>query len=355
MRQSDRTNKSSSKPCSVTAIVYPILVLILALPESGLCQDVCIRILKQDSTLNNLIDPPGYRTAEAGTLDGVIRVGTGPIPMVLIAGAGFGGDVFQEFMDAHASEYRMVAVTIPGFGGTAAPACPSEKTSFGELTWTNNALAGIEKLIAQEGFEKTIIAGHWLVGTQLAVRYTAKHPERVKGVILFSGTPLWNIVDTSYAKYYDTPEKRVASIDGFLATRWFKTVTRETWDDNNFLPQDYAVNPVRGLRLWREAAEPPLHVWVRYLCEFNASVLCSQLRELTVPTLALKPGLEGLWYQTGQNYMEDSYCHKSWDGCAETNPMIKMVTIPDSRACLWFDQPEKVDLAIKDFLKGIGE
>jgi hypothetical protein len=38
---------------------------------------------------------------------------------------------------------------------------------------------------------------------------------------------------------------------------------RETWDDNNFLPGDYAVNPILGLRLWREAASPQVHVWIR--------------------------------------------------------------------------------------------
>ncbi|MEW5701458.1 MAG: hypothetical protein AB1792_04430, partial [Candidatus Zixiibacteriota bacterium] len=131
-------------------------------------------------------------------------------------------------------------------------------------------------------------------------------------------------------------------------------VTRETWDDNNFLPQDYAVNPVRALRLWREAARPPLHVWVRYLCEFNSQELCPTLDSLTVPTLVLKPGLEGLWYEAGQNYMRDTYCQASWDGCGTDNPMLTIKTIPDSRVCMWFDQPVKVNAVIDSFLKGQG-
>lgn len=355
MRHSLSMNKPTAWHWLATWLLGTVLILILALPEIGLSQQTCVRIMKQDSTLNNLVDPPGYRTAEPGTLGGVVQVGTGGTPMVLIAGAGFGGGVFDEFMNAHATDYRMFAVTLAGFGGTSAPPSPGEKTSFGDQSWTTNAVTGLERMIEEHGIDDAIIVGHWLIGTQVAVRYAAKHPDKVKGVVLLSGAPIWNIVDTAYAKYYDTPEKRVASIDGFLAPMWFKTVTRETWDDNNFLPQDYAVNPVRALRLWREAAEPPLHVWVRYLCEFNASQLCPDLQTLTVPVLALKPGLEDIWAAPRQNYMEDNYCHKSWDGCAENNPTLSTETIPNSRICMWFDQPEKVDAAIRDFVTRISQ
>ncbi|MEW5701302.1 MAG: alpha/beta fold hydrolase, partial [Candidatus Zixiibacteriota bacterium] len=228
-------------------------------------QDQCIRIMAQDSSLDNLVDPPGYRTATPGELGGVIRRGSGPVTMILIPGAGFGADVFQEFMDANTNKYRMFAVTLPGFGGSPAPPCPPETTSLAEQSWTNNAIAGVERLMKDEPIENAVLIGHWLIGTQVAVRCAAAHPDKFKAVILLSGTPIWKLTGTPYEKYYDTPEKRIAAMDTVMAPKWFKTVTRETWDDNNFLPQDYAVNPVRALRLWREAARPPLHVWVRYL------------------------------------------------------------------------------------------
>ncbi|MDL1891940.1 hypothetical protein FBQ87_03480 [Sphingobacteriales bacterium CHB3] len=181
-----------------------------------------------------------------------MRAGTGTQAMILIPGLGFGGSVFSEFMEGFAGQYRMYAVTLPGF----------------------------------------------------------------------------------------------------MAPRWFKTVTRETWDDNNFLPGDYAVNPVRGLRLWREAAAPGLHVWVRYLCEFNAQDITLEMDKLTVPTLILKPGLEGIYHTAGNNYMEN-YCHKNWEGSIGNNRNISVKTIPDSRVCLWFDQPQEVRKAVVDFLAGI--
>ncbi|MCI0531140.1 MAG: alpha/beta hydrolase, partial [candidate division Zixibacteria bacterium] len=294
----------------------------------------------------------GYQTAKLGTLGGVIKMGTGKQSMIIIPGLGFGGNIFSEFMERFANNYRVYAVTLPGFGGTPAPPCPGEKTSFGEQTWTTGALTAIEKLIEEEKLQNTILVGHWLTGTQIALRLAMKHPDKVKAVIILSGSARMDVSNTQYASYYETPEKRVAAIDQYLAPKWFRTVTRETWDDNNFFPSDYAVNPVRGLRLWREAASPQLHVWVRYLCEFNAQDISFEMDKVTVPTLILKPGLEGIWYDPGQNYME-AYCHKSWEGSVEKNPKITLKTISNSRVCLWFDQPEEVNKAVVDFLKSI--
>ena len=315
-------------------------------------QEVCIRITAQDSTLNNLVDPPGYRTARPGTLGGVLRAGKGTRSMILIPGLGFGGGVFKEFMDRYADDYSMYAVTLPGFGGTPAPPSPNEGTSFGEQTWTNAALSAIEEFMIDESIENPIVVGHWLTGTQLALRLAMKHPDEIKAVVILAGASRMVFDDPQYAPHFATAEKRVQTTDKISAPFWFKTVTRETWDDNNFLPGDYAINPIRGLRLWREAAVPPLHVWVRYLLEFQAQDISPALSNLTVPTLILKPGLEGVFYDAGKNYMED-FCQKSWEGFVEKNAKITVKTIPNSRACLWFDQPAEVNTAVSDFLKSI--
>jgi pimeloyl-ACP methyl ester carboxylesterase len=342
MRQSDVAMWSIrvfATVCLITVVSPPLL--------HG--QQPCDRIMAQDSTLNNLVDPSGYKTAESGTLGGVVRAGTGAQAMILIPGLGFGGSVYSEFMNAHADRYRMYAVTLPGFGGTAAPPCPSEKTSFGEQTWTNAALSAIEKLIEDENIQNPIIVGHWLTGTQLALRLALKHPEKVKAVVILAGSARFVPVNTANAPAQMTLEQRVAGVDRYLAPRWFKTVTRETWDDNNFLPGDYAVNPVCGLRRWREAADPKLHVWVRYLCEFFAQDISLEMDRVTVPTLILRPGLEGIYHDPGKNYME-AYCHKSWEGHVAGNPSITVKSIPDARVFLWLDQPEAVHGTIADFL-----
>jgi pimeloyl-ACP methyl ester carboxylesterase len=328
-----------------------VVALLLAAAMPLAAQAPFPRIMAQDPKLNNLADPPGYKTAPPGVLGDVVRAGTGTQAMILIPGLGFGAHVFDDLMASLADRYRMYAVTLPGFGGTAAPPAPPETTSFGKQTWSNAALVALEKLITDEKIKNPIVVGHWLTGTQLALQLALKHPDDVKAVVILSGSARLQLTDPKRNEMMKDPEKRIAGADIF-AQRWFKTVTRETWDDNNFLPADYAIHPVRGLRLWREAARPDLHVWVRYLCEFNAQDITLSLGELRVPTLFLEPGLEGLQFDPGQNYME-AYTHASWDGSRETNPSIRVKTIPGSRACLWFDKPEETRGAILTFLDGV--
>jgi len=332
--------------------ILPFLVSVLvtsSVASTALAQQTCQRILVQDSTLNNLVDPSGYKTGSLGELGRVDKVGHGPQAMILIAGLGLGGDIFKDFMTAHENDFTMYAITLPGFGGTPAPPTPPENTSFGEQTWTNAAFEAIEKLIANEKIERPIIVGHWMTGPQLALRLALKYPAKIKAVILPSGSACFVTTDTIKYPVHPPLEKRIIAQDKYMAPKWYKTVTRETWDDNNFLPGDYAVNPILGLRLWREAALPPLHVWIRYLCEFYAQDITLQLDSLKVPTLLLYPGLEDLYFDPGQNYMY-GYCVTSWAASVPSHSIIKSVTIPNSRLCMWLDQPDKFNEEVNSFL-----
>lgn len=310
------------------------------------------RILEQDSSLNNLVDPRGYETGEPGTLGRVITRGDGPRPMILIPGLGFGGDVFEPLLERWSESFTLHAVTLPGFGGTPAPPSPPPGTSFGEQTWTDGALTGLERLVEAEELDDVVVVGHWLTGTQLALRLALAHPDRVSAVVLLAGSARWTSPDPS-APAEIPLEDRVARVDRGLAPKWFRTVTRETWDDNNFLPGDYAANPVLGLRHWREAARPPLHVWVRYLCEFFAQDVTRELRGLEVPTLLLHPGLEGAWVEPGADYLE-AYTRRSWGRVAEDDPTVRARTIPNTRVILWADQPDAVAGAVEAFLAEVG-
>lgn len=340
---------------SVRAI---LLATSLVIPSAGtelpqsVPQKPCPRILAQDASLDNLVDPPGYRCAALGTLGGVQRAGHGKQALILIPGLGFGAGIFDEFLQRHAEEFRMYAVTLAGFAGTSAPPSPGATTSFGAQTWTNAALDAIEHLIADEHIERPIVAGHWLGGTQIALRLAARHPQEVKAVVLFAGSAAMTTADPQRAAQIATLERRAAVVDQYMAPKWFKTVTRETWDDNNFLPGDYARDPVRGLRLWRAAATPPLHVWVRYLCEFNAQDVTLELRSPAVPTLLLQPDLEGLPREPGEDYML-SFCASSWARWLVDQPKFSVKLVLAARACPWIDQPEQTDGILREFLASL--
>ncbi len=329
----------------------PLIVAALALLlPSALAGQA--RVLAQDSTLDNLRHAPGTATVADGTL-GRIRVeGSGPRTMLLIPGIGFGDGVWDEFIERHRSAYTMIAVTLPGFGGTAPLAMPAGGSRYVETPWTRSAVRAIEHLLDSAGIRRVTVVAHWALATQIALRLALDHPDRVEAVILVGG------VLKSY--YENTPgmrdwtlEQRARVADG-LAQRWFRTVTRRTWDDQNFMSYDYAVNPRRGLFLWRDAAAPSLPVWIRYLLEFYAVDVSAELGRLRVPTLVVQPGFDdpAFFVEEGRNYMRN-LCLDSWRGAAELSDRLRFVPIPGSRLFVMHDQPAALDSAVARFLREV--
>jgi pimeloyl-ACP methyl ester carboxylesterase len=304
--------------------------------------------MAQDSALNNLVHPPGTRTAAWGTLGGVVTAGTGTRPMILIPGLGFSGGVFDEFMARHAADFRMYAVTLPGFGGTDPLPMP-DSTSYVLQPWMHSAEQGILALMDREGIRRATLVAHWALGTQLALRLALLHPDRFEAVVLIAGVAR-AYYSNSPAMLTWTAAQRATAIDR-LGSGWFRTVTRTTWDDNNYMSYDYALNPRRGLFLWREAARPALPVWIRYLLEFYAVDLTPDLPRLRVPVLVIQPGLDdpGYYAEKDRDYMRDLLLG-SWQGVPRDQPMLQFVTIPGSRLFIQYDQPDALDRALAGFL-----
>jgi len=306
--------------------------------------------MQQDPGLNNLRFPEGTATAPNNTLGKVAKVGTGSKKALLVPGLGFGGEIWDEFMERHKTEFTMYAVTLPGFGGTTPLAMPPEKTKYAVTTWTRSAVAALEKLIEQERLGRVTIFAHWALATQIALRLAADHPDRIDSVILIGGPLKVNFENSPTDMLKWTSEERTTFIEG-LGERWFKTVTRETWDDNNFMTYDYAVNPRRALFLWRAAQKPLIQVWIRYLLEFYSIDPFPELKGLQVPTVVIQPAFDddAYYVEKNRNYMRN-LCIDSWRDAKNVNDKIEFVTISGSRLFVMFDKPEELDKAIGGFL-----
>jgi pimeloyl-ACP methyl ester carboxylesterase len=311
------------------------------------------RSMAQDPSLDNLRHPPGTITAASNTLGRVTTVGKGPRRMVLIPGIGFGDGVWTEFMDRHKADATMYAVSLPGFGGTAPLAMPPAGSRVADAPWTRSAIAAIAALIDREQLHRVTLVAHWGLATQIALQLALDRPERVEAVVLIAGV---------LKSYYESPPgmlawtaaQRAGYAEG-LAQKWFRTVTRTTWDDNNFMSYDYAIRPRRGLFLWREAQAPALPVWIHYLLEFYTFDQSARLSDLRMPTLVVQPGFDdpGFQPEPGWNYMRN-LCFDSWKGTAGVNPHLEFVTIPQSRLFVMFDQPEALDRALAHFFARLG-
>ena len=326
----------------------PVLLLVAspALGQSGALQD---------STLDNLVHAKGYVTSAPGTLGAVVERGKGPIDMVLVSGFGVGASAFEGFMRRNADRYRMFAVTLPGFEGSPAPPMPAPGTSYGDQTWTRAATDAVVKLIGEKKLARPVLVGHFINGTQVAMRVALDHPELVRAVVLLAGTPRFEPVKPSRFWPKDlTLEQKVQAVDRFSAPRWFKTVTRATWVKGNFVATDYSTDSTLGERFSDRANEPPLPVLVRYLCEFHASDLWPDLGRLKPPLLVIRPSFtESVRADTTRNYLQ-GYFEEPWTGRLEARPRTETTLLENAGILVMEDQPVKVDRTIADFLKRLG-
>jgi pimeloyl-ACP methyl ester carboxylesterase len=324
-----------------------LLILLMLFVTKGLLGQT--RAMAQDPSLDNLKHAPGTKTALPGTLGEVRRLGAGPRTLLLIPGLGFGADIWTEFMERHRSDFTMLAITLPGFGETAPLPMPDE-SRFAETPWTRSIITSIEKLLNQERISRVTVVAHWALATQIGLRLALDHPDRIDALVIIGG-PLKVYYEASPGMLNWTLEQRSQFVEG-MGQRWFKTVTRRTWDDNNFMSYDYAINPRRALFLWREAQTPSLPVWIRYLLEFYSIDPTPSLKNLKIPTLVVQPGFDdsAFYVEKGRDYMRN-LCLDSWRGSTEPSDQLHFVTIHNSRLFIMFDQPEELDRVLEGFLR----
>lgn len=328
---------------------YAVATTCLALVVAAAELPAQARTLAQDSTRNNLAHPPGTPVTPPDELGPVARIGTGNRHVVFIAGAGFGGEVYRPFADSLAASLGATVhlVTLPGFGDVPPWPMPAAGTPWQQATWLGNANRALVRYLATLGGARVAVVAHWIVASQVALQLAIEHPGRVSSVALLAG-----VAESHYpapgGMQQMTLVERAAYAEA-MGTRWFRTVTPQTWHDNNFMPYDYAVNPLVGTLLWRRAAEPSLATWIRYLLEFYATDITHDLGRLRVPVTVVQPGLDDPAYfvdpSRGDNMRTNLV--DSWRGTEALSPSLRLVTVPGTRLFLTHDKPSETLQALR--------
>lgn len=306
----------------------------------------------KDTTRNNLVLPKGYMTSEYGAIPKYTKAGKGKQTLILIPGLGFDASVFSDFMEANKNNYTMYAITIPGYGNTQAPAMPDSATSYGKQTWNTGVIEGIIKLIEKEKLQKPVIIGHFVQGVQVAVKLAANYPDKAGGLILIGGPA--KFIAAMNGKIYDLPEKTlIQNVDNYTAPVWFKTLTKDFFDDNNFLPEIYSLDSIHGTVLWNQSASVLLQVAIRYSCEYFALDIKPDFSKIKCPVLILRAIFNDKVLQMPVNtYLKPQFID-SWNDVPAKNSLIQMKDIPGAACFIWKDKPTETYTAIKDFLNTI--
>ncbi|WP_298759654.1 alpha/beta hydrolase [uncultured Psychroserpens sp.] len=298
----------------------------------------------QDSTLNNLILPNNYLTTKLGMLGDVKKTGTGDEDVILLAGWGFGANIFDDFVSKNSNKYTMYAVTFPGFSETKPYPIPKTGTSYGKQIWTSAIVDGVINLIANEKLEKPTIIGHFITGTQVAFRIGLHYPNLIEKIIIVGGSAKSG--STDYPKE-PTLEERIKVNDTYYAPKWFKTVTKKTWDTGNYPPEIFSREKVLAQQLWDMAAKVPMQIMIHYILEYYASDISLEFKNIKVPTLLLIPSFNEEIYKK-YNYLKPSFVD-CWKG-ADENKLITTEIVPRSNVFIMNDQPDLFSSLVSKFI-----
>lgn len=326
---------------------------------------------QQDSTLNNLVHPDGYKTCSLGDLGSVSKSGKGKQAMIFIAGLGFSGSDYASFIEEYKKHNTIYTITPAGFGNTQAPPIPADTSiKYADMNWTYAITTGILNLIEKEKLNKPIIVAHFITATQVAFNLAANYPNKISKVIILGGSPYrfypgfkdgtWN--DWENEKVL-THQQRITMPEFYWAPKWFKTVTKKTWDENMWTPEDYCKDTTLGSQLFKTSAQVPVQVMIRYLIEWMAYDADEIYAQIKVPTLILAPDFKELITPANptdtascisvaaKQYLKYFHAEPAWKYAKQSgNKKLQIQTIPDTRLFMWYDNPKSTYKAINKFL-----
>lgn len=296
---------------------------------------------RQMDTRDNLVHPPGYRTAPLGTFGEVVERGQGSTPVILIAGLGPGWRVFESLIEAGAGGARFLAVTLAGYGGSSAPPMPATGASFAEGNWLAGSRQALGRLIEERALERPILVAFYSDAARIAVRYALRHPERVGGLLVISASARFSLPPGA---------DRGASLDGF-AQGWFKTVTEIMWPSGMWPADAYCNDRALSEKTWWDVLQPSVPTAVRYTVETWADDLVPDLAGLETPTLVLSPGFDEAYLATSTGGTIRERFHGGWGAALEAGAGFEHIVVEGARLLLWEDRPEVVLGALEELVE----
>ncbi|MEO9483059.1 MAG: hypothetical protein ABJG47_06415 [Ekhidna sp.] len=312
-------------------------ILIYSIAFSGIGQEI-----------NNLIHSKDYASESWGELGEIKEFGSGDQTMILLPGWGFDWTIFKDFISNYEDQYKIYAVTFPGFGSTAAPAMPEKTESYADTYWTNGIIKGLTDLMDEKEIEKATLVSYFTYSNIIATRIALDNPDRINKVVIISGMAKFtsNLVPYEPASL----SQRIYYVEKSLAPQWFKTVSKETWDTGNFHAKAFTKDSVAAKKYWDQMSAVPIPIMVRYLCELYSTDLSLEYENLTMPVMVVLPSFTDEVLYTKETSYIAPFFHYSWLGAKPASDKIAIVSISDSNAFIVDDQPEKLFQLIDEFM-----
>lgn len=178
-----------------------------------------------------------YRTAQIEGLDIFYREAGAPGSPVVLLLHGFptSSQMYRQLIPALADQYHVIAPDYPGFGYSSAPDHDQFQYSFDHFSQL------IEKLLDQLNIQSFYV---YLMdyGAPVGFRIAARHPERVRGLIIQNGNAyeegleeFWNPIKA----YWEDP----ANPDKREALRWLTSIEATKWQYTHGVRDTSLISP----------------------------------------------------------------------------------------------------------------
>lgn len=272
----------------------------------------------------------------AGRRVSYVSLGAGEPGCVLVHGLASSWQWWLETIPALAGERRVVALDLPGFGGSELPA---------ESLSARTAVEVIEQLANALGLERFYVIGHSM-GTLVALRSAIELADRIAGLVL-TGGPILSVV-----KLFRAPLRTIAaepSVASFLA---------EAATAGLPLPQGVRLEIARRRRLRRLLLSPYAHRPER----LSADLVRELLRGVGAPGVlpALRNGF-GYDLYAGLDSIEcpvlvvhgarDKLVPRSdVEDFARRVPQTELRILEDAAHWPMLEQPERFNRTVRGFL-----
>jgi len=201
---------------------------------------------------------------EAGAIQlRTVRAGTGDTTLFLLHGYGESLLAYRALFDRLATQFRVVAVDLPGFGLSDKPNGPYDYHTMASQLWS---------FLERNTAGPVVIVGHSM-GGQLAADLAMHHPDRVVATVLIA--PAGHGLSPWHSAVTGEPADLVGWLNVPIA--YLMPIHAPDWLEES--PERRAYDPLADPR-YRTAA-------TRVLKEFDFSALVGRLEDLKQPTLLI--------------------------------------------------------------------
>jgi len=303
---------------------------------------------------------PGTHIKKPHDALSVHKAGEGNIPVVLITGHMQSHNVYADFIERNREAARYFVVVPPGMGRTPAYPWPAKKEDFISRPWSSTFEEELVRYIDIEIDEKPFIVAHWYTGLGAAIHIADKYPEKVRGLLLVGPagcSPYCRLYpqDSTSSDLFDTMTQREEVKNKITKWRGMKDFA---WQRQMFPPEFYSNNTRVGSRIVQAADEHPAPISLRYFIEYLMDDLTREIKNLSVPTLAVTILPERESINKGQpvnsiNDRLDRYTPDNIrrDWMAGTNDHIQVDFINNNGLLAWKDQPDQFDQLFLTFIQ----